>query len=100
MTRVGGDDRRPDPGRARGARRELLGGRVPPITHRWAGLMGFTADFLPLVGELPGRPGVWVSAGYSGHGNVLGFACGEAVAAALLGKPAGWLARFVPSRLV
>ena len=29
--------------------------------------------------------GVWVAAGYSGHGNVLGFACGELVADAILG---------------
>jgi glycine/D-amino acid oxidase-like deaminating enzyme len=77
--------------------RELLGD-VPPITHRWAGIMGFTPDFLPLVGELPGRRGVWVSAGYSGHGNVLGFACGEAVAAALLGRPDERLAPFSPGR--
>ena len=65
--------------------RELLG-EGARITHRWAGLMGFTEDFLPLVGRLPGREAMWVSAGYSGHGNVLGFACGEAVAYALLGR--------------
>ena len=64
--------------------RDLLGG-VPPITHRWAGLMGFTRDFLPLVGRLPGREALWASVGYSGHGNVLGFACGEAVGRAMLG---------------
>ena len=64
---------------------DLLG-VVPPITHRWAGLMGFSRDYLPLVGELPARPGVWVSIGYSGHGNVLGFACGDLVAQAILGR--------------
>lgn len=77
--------------------RELLTD-VPPITHRWAGIMGFTEDYLPLVGELPERPGVWVSAGYSGHGNVMGFACGEAVARALLGRPDDRLAPFSPGR--
>jgi glycine/D-amino acid oxidase-like deaminating enzyme len=75
-----------------------LVGSVPEITHRWAGIMGFTDDLLPLVGPLPGRDGVWVSAGYSGHGNVLGFACGEAVAAALLGRPEAWLETFSPGR--
>jgi hypothetical protein len=55
--------------------RELLG-RLPRITHRWAGLFGTTADRLPLVGPVPGRDGVWVAAGYSGHGNVMGLACG------------------------
>ncbi|MBA2614485.1 MAG: FAD-binding oxidoreductase [Actinobacteria bacterium] len=77
--------------------RELVG-EAPRITHRWAGLMGYTRDFLPLVGPLPARDGVWVSAGYSGHGNVLGFACGEAVAAAILGALDPRLAPFSPGR--
>jgi glycine/D-amino acid oxidase-like deaminating enzyme len=78
--------------------REIVGD-VPPVTHRWAGLMAFTVDHLPLVGELPARPAVWVSAGYSGHGNVMGFACGEAVARALLGRPDDRLAPFSPERI-
>ncbi len=78
---------------------ELLGSG-PEITHRWAGLMGFSPDGLPLVGELPGRPGVWASAGYSGHGNVLGFACGEAVARAFLGEPDWRLEPFAPGRIL
>jgi gamma-glutamylputrescine oxidase len=60
-------------------------GELPTITHRWSGLLAFTPDRLPLVGELPGRPGLWVSLGYSGHGNVLALACGERVARTLLG---------------
>jgi glycine/D-amino acid oxidase-like deaminating enzyme len=27
-----------------------------PVTRRWAGIMGFTADELPIVGPLPARP--------------------------------------------
>ena len=61
-------------------------GSTPPITHRWAGILGLTPDHLPLVGDLPARPGIWTSLGYSGHGNVLALLCGEAVAAALLGR--------------
>jgi glycine/D-amino acid oxidase-like deaminating enzyme len=60
-------------------------GRVPAITHRWAGIWGATQDQLPLAGPLPGQERVWVAAGYSGHGNVLGLACGELVARALRG---------------
>ena len=42
-------------------------------------------DFLPVVGRVPELENVWVAGGYSGHGNVLGFACGELVARAVLG---------------
>ncbi len=78
---------------------ELIG-RPPEITHRWAGIFGLTQDMLPLVGPVPGRDRVWVAAGYSGHGNVLGFACGRLVAAALLGEAESPLLRlFDPARL-
>ena len=43
-----------------------------PVTHRWAGIMGFSPDELPLVGAVPGMPGVHVCGGYTGHG--MGFA--------------------------
>jgi gamma-glutamylputrescine oxidase len=79
--------------------RELLG-HLPRITHRRAGLFGTTADRLPLVGPVPRRDGVWVAAGYSGHGNVMGLACGELVAQAVLGRPAPELELFDPARLL
>jgi glycine/D-amino acid oxidase-like deaminating enzyme len=78
---------------------ELLG-YMPGVTHRWAGIFGLTQDLLPLVGPVPAREGVWVSAGYSGHGNVLGFLCGELVAAALLGGEDPLLELFSPARLL
>jgi gamma-glutamylputrescine oxidase len=60
-------------------------GRKLKVTHRWAGIWGTTDDLLPLVGRLPGSEHVWVAAGYSGRGNVLGFASGALVARALQG---------------
>ena len=75
-----------------------LGGQAP-VTHRWAGIFGLTQDLLPLVGRIPGRDGVWVAAGYSGHGNVLGFACGELVAELILGGTAEH-ELFDPARLL
>ncbi len=78
---------------------ELLG-EEPRIDHRWAGIFGTTADRLPLVGRLPGSERVWVSVGYSGHGNVLGLACGELVAGAILGAHAPELELFDPARLL
>jgi glycine/D-amino acid oxidase-like deaminating enzyme len=78
--------------------RDLLG-RDPEITHRWAGIFGLTQDLLPLVGRVPGYDGVWVAAGYSGHGNVLGFLSGGLVARALLGEGDPLLELFDPARL-
>ena len=78
---------------------ELIG-EAPKITHRWAGIFGQTPDLMPLAGRVPGHDGVWVAAGYSGHGNVLGLACGELVAQAILGQPAPELEFFDPARLL
>jgi len=78
---------------------ELLG-EPPRVAYRWAGIFGATEDRLPLVGAVPGRDGVWVSCGYSGHGNVMGLACGELVAGAILGRPAPELELFEPARLL
>ena len=76
-----------------------LASREVEVTHRWAGIFGLTQDALPLVGPVPGRDGrVWVAAGYSGHGNVLGFGCGELVADALLGRESPQLELLDPAR--
>ena len=75
-------------------------GRPLAVTHRWAGIFGLVPDFMPVVGRLPGDARVWVAGGYSGHGNVLGFACGDAVARAILGDVDPTLELFEPARLL
>jgi gamma-glutamylputrescine oxidase len=77
-----------------------LVGELPRITHRWAGVWGETRDRLPLVGRVPRREHVWVAGGYSGHGNVLGFACGDLLAHAILGDAPPELDLFDPARLL
>lgn len=77
-----------------------LVGRPLRVDYRWAGIFGLVLDFLPVVGRVPGQDGVWVAGGYSGHGNVLGFACGRLVARALLGEPDPLLDLFEPARLL
>ena len=64
--------------------REELGASAEP-THRWAGVVGYSDDSLPYVGEVPGRPGLYVSGGYSGVGNVPGFMCGRDIADTIAG---------------
>jgi len=78
---------------------DLVGER-PAITHRWAGVWGETPDRLPLVGRLPSRPNVWIAGGYSGHGNVLGLACGDLLARAIVGERPAALELFDPTRFV
>ncbi|HEX5166328.1 MAG TPA: FAD-binding oxidoreductase, partial [Thermomicrobiales bacterium] len=38
------------------------------ITHRWAGILGYTPDAMPLVGRLPDMPSVYFAAGFNGSG--------------------------------
>jgi gamma-glutamylputrescine oxidase len=79
---------------------EMLLGRKPTITHRWSGVFGLVPDLMPVVGAHPGRDGLWVAGGYSGHGNVLGLMCGDLVAQAICGEPHPLLERMDPARLV
>ena len=76
------------------------GGETPQIIQVWSGIMGFTADCLPLVGRLPreftGRAeeeegGEWIVAGFNGYGMPLCWSCGEAVARKLLGMEVDFL---------
>ncbi|EXJ86775.1 hypothetical protein A1O3_03729 [Capronia epimyces CBS 606.96] len=69
-------------------------GATPDVVKVWSGIMGFTADRLPLVGCLPpcvtdrgqeGGEGEWIAAGFNGYGMPLCWSAGEAVAKMLLG---------------
>ncbi|WP_353635179.1 FAD-dependent oxidoreductase [Halobacterium sp. NMX12-1] len=69
------------------AMRERLADRLPgfePDVHRaWAGLCTATPDRDPLLGEL--ADGLYVAAGWQGHGFMRAPATGEAIAAEILG---------------
>src|SRR5262249_53622280 len=80
-----------------GAYAEDLAGEPVETARRWCGIFGMTADLLPIVGRV--RDGVWAACGYSGHGNVLGLACGELVAGAILGEQPPLLDVFDPDRI-
>ena len=75
-------------------------GRRLRVDYRWAGIFGMVFDFVPVVGRVPGQDGLWIAGGYSGHGNVLGFACGRLVARAILGGSDPLLEVFEPGRLL
>ncbi|KAJ6516668.1 DAO-domain-containing protein [Mycena vitilis] len=43
--------------------------------YSWSGIIGLSADGLPFIGEVPGRPGQWICAGFHGHGMAHIFTC-------------------------
>ena len=70
-----------------------------PIARRWAGIMGFTADGLPLLGRYPTRPGLTLAAGFNGNGFSWAAITGVIIAALLTGEPAAFdLTPFNPGR--
>ncbi|RSL76194.1 hypothetical protein CEP51_010188 [Fusarium floridanum] len=44
---------------------ENSGAKVESI---WTGIMGYSGDFMPHVGEIPDKPGQFIIAGFTGHG--------------------------------
>ncbi|KAK2879460.1 hypothetical protein FQN49_000844 [Arthroderma sp. PD_2] len=76
--------------------------------YEWTGIMAYSSDNSPWVGRVPGTlasgsdaeaaTGLWVSAGYGGHGMPVAARCGIAAAEMILGKeggvqvPQGWIA--------
>ena len=113
--RSAGDRRQPRRGDRRGANRRRShdtdrsgadrgaghpsDGRTAPSRSALGGDLGNDAGRVAARRPVPGRDGVWIAGGYSGHGNVLGLACGDLVARAILGERPPELELFDPSRL-
>lgn len=68
------------------------------IDYEWTGIMGFTPDFLPMIGHLRGKE--WIAAGYTGYGMPKCFGAGRAVAEMIAGKlqQADFVPQYNPSR--
>lgn len=64
----------------RGGEAACTGSRGLESLADWTGIMGFSADGMPWVGMVPGMQGVWICAGYSGHGMVEAPGCAGVVA--------------------
>ncbi len=80
--------------------RETL--RLPhvAIEHRWAGIMAFSADGLPLVGALPGVENCYLAGGYTGHGNAYALQAAWQLAEAIGGRPSADADLFDPARFI
>lgn len=46
----------------------------------WTGIMGYNSDSLPSIGEVPGRKGCYIAAGFEGHGMPVIFLATKGVA--------------------
>jgi sarcosine oxidase subunit beta len=65
----------------------------------YASLYDLTPDWQPVLGAIPGVEGVFVAAGFSGHGFKLAPALGDCLAALLCGeRPAVDIGPFAPTR--
>lgn len=67
---------------------------TPEISNVWSGIIGNTADKVPLVGRLPpsvsdgdDNAGEWIAAGFNGYGMPQCWSSGEAIAKMALGEP-------------
>jgi sarcosine oxidase, subunit beta len=69
------------------------------VIRCWSGIMGFTADGIPLIGQMPGSPGLLVAAGFNGGGFSWGAIVGKVMADLIAGRNPGFdLAPFDPGR--
>lgn len=48
--------------------------------QEWTGIMCYTLDGKPIVGQVPGAPGQFVAIGYNGHGMPFAFQSGQYIA--------------------
>ncbi len=73
--------------------RDGLDTRLPKIAHlpfeeAWAGMIDVTPDVVPVMDEIPDYPGLFLAAGFSGHGFGIGPGAGRVMADLVEGKPA------------
>jgi len=71
------------------------------IVRCWAGIMGFTADGMPLLGRAAFAPGLSIAAGFNGGGFSWASITGQIMADLLTGKPPKFdLSFFRPERFL
>ncbi|WP_419860288.1 NAD(P)/FAD-dependent oxidoreductase [Candidatus Palauibacter sp.] len=79
------------PGELVSLQQAQIGARMPAfegarLTDSWVGPYDITPDWNPVLGPAPGRPGLYLAYGFSGHGFKMAPAIGRCVAQSLLGE--------------
>ncbi|KAJ6526917.1 FAD dependent oxidoreductase [Mycena vulgaris] len=64
------------------------------LIHDWSGIMGYTTEGIPYVGELHDKPGAFVCAGHHGHGMARIMTCARGLAALIQGS--SWASTGLP----
>lgn len=84
------------------ALRERLHALLPraslAIDHAWSGAFGQTADGLPLIGRVPGRPRLLAAYGYGGNGITFSFLASRLIGRLLEDGEEGWFRHFAIDR--
>jgi sarcosine oxidase subunit beta len=76
----------------------VLRGRAR-VVRAWSGIMGFTADGLPLIGHYEPDPGLTIAAGFNGGGFSWGAIVGKIITSLLSNQDPGFdITSFRPSR--
>ena len=57
---------------------------------QWSGAFGETADGLPLIGPVPGRPRMFAAYGYGGNGITFSFMASRMIGRMIAGAPEDW----------
>ncbi|MDR5708955.1 MAG: FAD-dependent oxidoreductase [Armatimonadota bacterium] len=70
------------------------------VTHRWSGAIGLSRDHLPVIGPVPGEPGLLLAAGYTGQGLAFAFLAGRMITELLVAGSTDSPHVLLPDRLV
>lgn len=55
------------------------------VRKQWTGIMGYSNDGYPYVGEVTSEKGLWIAASFQGHGMVMCFLCAKALVGMMSG---------------
>ena len=73
---------------------------TPNVTNAWTGILCGTPDGLPISGMIPGKPGLFVLAGFNGYGLSMAMALAKSVSQEIVQGQSNytWSSLFRPDR--
>jgi glycine/D-amino acid oxidase-like deaminating enzyme len=67
------------------------------VRRQWTGIMGYSNDGFPFIGEVTGEKDLWIAASFQGHGMVMCFLCAKALVSMIFGEEDGLTSWFPDS---